>query len=169
MKPRVYVLLLLLIIPVQATVLNPLSFGGIKPDAALAALYCIGLLTGPGEAALIGMALGLVQDVGSAGLIGLAGFTRGLIGLLAGVLGRHVLDIASPSNILFIAVFSLAEAVFIALFLQVFQGSVPFFSLLFTRMLPAALYTGILGYLMLRLLAKKSVLAALRRRSLQKE
>lgn len=169
MKPRVYVILLLLIIPVQASLLNPLSIGGIKPDAALATLYCIGLLTGPEEAALIGIALGLVQDIGSAGLIGFSGFTRGLIGLLAGVLGRHVLDIASPSNILFIAVFSLAEAVFIALFLQVFQGSVPFFSMLFTRMLPAAFYTGILGYLMLRFLAKKGVLAALRRRSLQKE
>lgn len=169
MKPRVYVILLLLIIPIQASLLNPLSLGGIKPDMGLAALYIVGLLTGPAEAALIGMALGLVQDLGSAGLIGFSGFTRGAIGFFAGILGRHVLDLASPSNILFIAAFGVAEGIFIALFLVVFQGTVPFFGMLFTHMLPAAFYTGVLGYLMLRLVSRRGVLAALRRRSLQKE
>lgn len=169
MKPRVYVMLLILIIPLQASLLGPLSLGGIKPDLGLAALYCIGLLTGPGEAALAGMALGLIQDLGSAGLIGFTGLTRGLIGLLAGVLGRRVLDLASPSNIVFIAGFGVAEGIFIALFLQAFRGDVPFFGMLFTHMLPAALYTGVLGYLLLRLVTRKGVLAALRRRSLQKE
>jgi cell shape-determining protein MreD len=169
MKPRVYVILLFLIIPIQASLLNPLSLGGIKPDLGLAALYGIGLLTGPGEATLIGMALGLVQDLGSAGLIGFSGFTRGAIGFFSGVLGRHVLDLASPSNILFITAFSVAESIFIALFLEVFRGAVPFFGMLFTHMLPVAFYTGVLGYLMLRLVSRKGVLAALLRRSLQKE
>jgi rod shape-determining protein MreD len=169
MKPRVYLILLLLVIPVQASLLNPLSLGGIKPDVGLAALYAVGLLTGPAEAVLVGMALGLAQDLGSAGLIGFSGLTRGAIGFLSGILGRHVLDLASPSHILFIVAFSVAEGVFIALFLEVFHGTVPFLSLLVTRMLPAALYTGVLGHLMLRLLTRKGVLAALRRRSLQKE
>lgn len=169
MKPRVYVILFLLIIPVQATVFNPLSLGDIKPDAGLAALYCIGLITGPIEGALAGMFLGIVQDLGSAGLIGMSGLSRGLVGLVAGILGRHVLDLTSPSNIIFIAAFSLAEAVFIALFLEIFQGSVPFFGLFFTHIIPAALYTGVIGYLLLRIVSRKSVQAALKRRSLQKE
>lgn len=169
MKPRVYVILLFLIIPVQATVFNPLSLGDVKPDAGLAALYCIGLLTGPVEAALAGMFLGIVQDLGSASFIGLSGLSRGLVGLFAGILGRHVLDLTSPSNIVFIAAFSLAEAVFIALFLEVFQGSVPFFRLFFSHMIPAALYTGVLGFILLRIVSWRGMQAILKRRSLQKE
>lgn len=165
MKPVVYVLLMLFVIPFQASVLDLIPLDAARPDAALAAIYCIGLLTGPVEAALAGMAVGLLQDVGSASLLGFCGFTRGLIGLGAGMLGRHVLDLASPSNIIFIAAFGLAESVLIAVVLQVFYGSVPFFGLFFSRMLPSALATGALGYFMLRLVSKKGVRAALTRRS----
>lgn len=169
MKPRVYIILLLAIVPVQASFPDLLSVRGNTPDAALALLYCIGLLTGPGEAALAGMAVGMVQDIGSASFIGFSGFLRGLIGLAAGMLGRHVLDISSPSNILFIALFSLAESVLIALFLEVFHGSVPFFGLFFTRMVPGAFFTGVLGYFFLSLINRKGVLPALKRRALLQE
>ncbi len=169
MKPRVYLGILLLIIPFQASLLNPFSLAGIKPDAGLALLYAIGLLTGPIEAALAGMAVGLVQDIGSAGIVGFAAFTRGLVGLFAGLLGQRVLDVSSPSNIIFLALFSIAEAVFIALFMEIFYGSVPFWSMLFTRMLPQAVYTGLLGYLILRLISGKKTIALLKRRPLQKE
>jgi len=128
MKPLVYFTILLLIIPVQAGLLEPLSLGGIKPDLALALLYIIGLLTGPQEAALAGMAIGLVQDIGNASFIGFSGLTRGLIGLSAGLLGRRVLDLTSPSNSIFLAAFSLLEGIFSALLQQMFYGSVHLFS-----------------------------------------
>ncbi len=169
MKPRFYLLILLLIVPVQASLFNPLSLAGVKPDLGLIAVYIIGLLTGPGEATLIGMALGVIQDIGSSGLLGLTGFTQGVVGLLAGMLGRRVLDIASPSNIIFLAVFSFIESVLIALFMQVHYGDVPFFSMVLTRMLPGALYTGMLGTLLLRIINNRSVLTALMRRGIQKE
>lgn len=169
MKPRVYIILLLVIVPVQASLLELLSLRGITPDAALALLYCIGLLTGPVEAALAGMILGVLQDISSASFIGFSGLLRGFIGLTAGVLGRHVLDLSSPSNILFISLFSLVESVFIALFLEVSQGSVPFFSMLFTRMVPGALFTGVFGYFLLSLVSRKGVLPALKRRALLQE
>jgi rod shape-determining protein MreD len=169
MKPLVYFTILLLIIPVQAALLEPLSLGGVKPDLALALLYIIGLLTGPREAALAGMAIGLVQDIGSASFIGFSGLTRGLIGLSAGLLGRRVLDITSPSNSIFLAVFSLLEGIVTAILLQMFYGSVPFFSLMAGRLMPQALYTGVLGALLLRLLGNKSVMSALIRRTVQRE
>lgn len=169
MKPRVYIILLLVIVPVQASLLELLSLRGITPDATLALLYCIGLLTGPVEAALAGMILGVLQDISSASFIGFSGLLRGFIGLTAGVLGRHVLDLSSPSNILFISLFSLVESVFIALFLEVSQGSVPFFSMLFTRMVPGALFTGVFGYFLLSLVSRKGVLPALKRRALLQE
>lgn len=169
MKPHVYFLILLLIIPVQAGLLDLLSLGGIKPDLALVLVYIIGLLTGPAEAALFGMSIGLIQDIGSASFIGLSALTRGLIGFSAGQLGRRVLDLTSPSNSIFLAVFSILEGMCIALFLQLFTGSVPFFALAIDRILPQALYSGVLGAVLLQLLGNKGVIPALVRRDVQKE
>lgn len=169
MKLPVYFIALLLIVPVQASLLEPFSVGGIKPDLGLALLYGVALLTGPLEGALFGIALGLMQDIGSADLIGFTAFTRGLIGLLAGLLGRHLLDLVNPSNIMFIALLSMTDGLFTLFFLQFFYGSVPFFTLLFTRTLPLAVYTGVVGYVLIRILTSKKVLAVLKRRSLQKE
>lgn len=169
MKPHVYLMMLLLVIPVQASLFSPLSLAGIKPDLPLALIYIIGLLTGPTEASLAGMGIGLVQDIGSASLVGMNGFTRGLIGLGAGFLGRRVLDIASPSNVIFLAAFSLMEGIVISMFMQIFYGTVPFFSMFFSCMVPQALYTGLLGTLMLRFISNKNVATQLVRRSLQKE
>ena len=169
MKPRIYLIILLLIIPIQASLFSPLSLAGIKPDLALAVIYIIGLLTGPGEAALAGIGIGLVQDIGSASFIGLNGFTRGLIGLFAGLFGKRVLDISSPTNFILLAAFSLAEGLFIALFMQAFYGYVPIFSMFFTSMLPQAHYTGVLGILLLRFISNRNVLSTLRRHAFQKE
>jgi rod shape-determining protein MreD len=169
MKPRVYLAILILIIPFQAALFGPLSLHGIKPDLSLALIYIVGLLTGPTEAALVGISLGLVQDIGSANLIGLNGFTRGLVGLGAGFLGRRVLDIASPSNIIFLGAFSLLEGLVISLYLQLFHGSVPFFSLFLAQMLPQALYTGLLGTFLLRFVNRKGLMTVLMRRSMVKE
>lgn len=169
MKPWVYLAILLLTIPVQATLLGPLSLAGIKPDLPLALIYIIGLVTGPVEAALAGMAVGLVQDIGSVSLLGMCGFTRGLIGVAAGMLGTRVLDIASPMNVMFIAAFSLAEGLIMAMFMQTFYGGVPFLSLLFTRILPQAVYTGLLGVFLLRFMNRRDVMGVVMRRSLLKE
>ncbi len=169
MKPRVYVIIFLLIIPFQASLFNQLPFGVIRPDVGMAILFIIGLLTSPVESALAGMGMGLLQDINSASLIGFSGLTRGLVGLAAGLLGSKVLDISSPAVVVFLAAFSLAEGVLISLFLQVTYGAVPFFSILTGRLLPQAFSTGMLGLLLLHLVGKKGVLPALKRRHLQKE
>jgi rod shape-determining protein MreD len=169
MKSHFYLIVLLLLIPFQASLLDPLSLGGIKPDLALALLYIVGLLTGPAEATIAGIGVGLLQDIGSASLIGLTGLTRGLVGLSAGLLGKQVLDIRSPTNSIFLALFSLLEGICITLFMQVYYGSVPFFSILTGRLLPQAIYTGILGVVLLQLMNRKDVIAVLRREAVQKE
>jgi len=169
MKSHFYLIILLLLIPFQASLLDPLSLGGIKPDLALALLYIVGLLTSPAEAMIAGMGVGLLQDIGSASLIGLTGLTRGVVGLSAGLLGKQVLDIRSPTNSIFLALFSLLEGIFITLFVQVYYGSVPFFSILTGRLLPQAIYTGILGVVLLQLMNRKDVIAVLRRETVQKE
>lgn len=170
MKPRVYLIILFLLLPFQASLLTPLSIAGVKPDLALVVLYFIGLLTGPREAALAGMGMGLLQDIGSASLIGLMGFTRGLIGLCAGLLGRRVLDLASPSNGIFLAIFSLLEGALISLFLQVYYGGIPIVRVAVVRFLPQALYTGLAGVAVLYFVGgKKDAIGKVRRRIVQKE
>ncbi len=169
MKPWVYLAILLLIVPVQASLLGTVSLWGIKPDLPLALIYIIGLVTGPVEAALAGMAVGLVQDIGSASMLGICGFARGLVGLGAGILGRRVLDIASPMNVIFIGAFSLVEGVAIALFMETTYGDVPVFWLFLVRIVPQALYTGLLGTVLLRFMNRKNVMSTVMRRSLLKE
>ena len=169
MKPRYYFVIFLLIIPVQASLLSPLSLGGVSPDLALTLLFFIGLLTGPLETALAGMAVGLLQDVSAASMIGLMGFTRGLAGLGAGLLGRRMFDLTSPSTVFFLTAFSLAEGIFISVLLQLFYGTIPFGNLLFTRLVPQALYTGLLGYVLLQFLGNRKVVLALKRRVIQGE
>ncbi len=169
MKPYVYVLILLLIIPFQSTLLNPFSVFGIKPDLALAILFIIGLITSPVEAALAGIGIGLVQDIGSASLFGFSGFTRGLIGLGAGLLGSRVLDISNPVIVLFLAVFSLIEGILISIFLQATYGAVPFVTMLAGRLVPQAIYTSILCFLLLHFALRRDFRRLLKRRDIQKE
>jgi rod shape-determining protein MreD len=169
MKMGVYIIIFLLVIPIQASLLTPLSIAGIKPDLSLALLYIIGLLVSPVEAALIGMAGGLLLDIGSASLIGITGITRGFVGVFASLLGRKVLDISSPSNGIFLAGFSMAEGICIAIILQIVYGDFPFFDFLFFRILPQTLYTGILGVLLLRLSAAGKILPVMKRGTAQRE
>jgi cell shape-determining protein MreD len=169
MKPRVYVLLFLLIIPVQASLFGPVSVFGVKPDLPLALLYIIGLLTGPIEGALAGICLGLLLGVGSAGLLGLDGIAMGLFGLGAGFLGQRMFDVASPANFIFLFVLCCLEGAAVLVFIAAIYGSGPLLEALFGRMLPQALYTGILGTLMLSYIKSGNITALLLRRSLQKE
>lgn len=169
MKPRVYIMLFLLVIPVQASLLNPLSLFGIRPDFILVLLYVIGLLTGPTEGALAGMGLGLLQDISSASPLGFGGLTRGLFGLSAGFLGQQVLDIASPANIIFLSAFCLLEGIVVSVFMQALYGSGPYISMFFTSTLPRAVYTGLLGTFMLQFIRDKDIPSMMLRRSLQKE
>ncbi len=169
MKPRVYLILLLLMIPVQASLLSPLTLFGIQPDFILVFLYIVGLLTGPAEGALAGMGLGLVQDISSAAPLGFVGITRGLVGLGTGFLGQQVLDIASPANIVFLSAFCLLEGIIGMIFMQVFYGSGPYISLFFTNTVPRAVYTGLLGTFLLQFIKNKNLSTMLLRRSLQKE
>jgi rod shape-determining protein MreD len=169
MKPRVYLIVFVLLIPLQASLFGPLSLGGVTPDLGLAVLYCVGLLSGPIEGSLAGIAIGLLQDVGSASLIGFSGFTRGFVGLFTGLLGRRVLDIQSPSNIIFLFVISLVDSLFSSLFLEITYGSVPVFSLFFGRAILRAAATACAGYAVVRFITGKTVLEWIRRRTLKKE
>lgn len=169
MKPAAYLIAFLLLVPIQAGLFAPLFQFGIRPDLALAFLYAIGLVTSPREGAVAGIGLGLLLDLSSASLIGLSGLSLGALGLAAGFLGRRVLDLDSPSNLVFLTLFSLAQSLAVAFFLATTYGDLPFWSLVFRRMLPGAISTAVIGYFLLRFVVRRDFLRLILRRELQKE
>ena len=163
MKPRVYLAILLLIIPVQASLLSTrCRWAASSPILPWRCIYIIGLLTGPVEAALAGMALGLVQDIGSASLIGAhAASPAACRPRRPGSSAEGCSTSPARRTCIFLAAFSLAEGhLHRVLHADVLRSGPLLRACCFTRLVPQALYTGLLGYfLLLRLMNRKNVMA----------
>jgi rod shape-determining protein MreD len=115
MRLALYLGLVLGVVPAQATLLGYVSFTGVRPDLCLVAVCLVGFVTGELEGLLIGMALGFVQDLFSAGDLWLNVMTKGAIGLLAGLAGKQVTN-ATPMTLLVSLVGLSALSGFIFLF-----------------------------------------------------
>lgn len=97
MKLFLYLILVLLLVPVQATLLPHLSVWNIKPDLGLVAAAFVGLFAGEMEGLLVGLAIGWVLNLFSAGELWLSLLMNGGVGLVAGFLGRQVSQVTSIS------------------------------------------------------------------------
>ncbi|HEU4682917.1 MAG TPA: hypothetical protein VFS39_00255 [Nitrospira sp.] len=95
MKFFLYVLLIVLLVPIQTTLLPHVSIWGVKPDVGLVVAALIGLLAGEAQGLAVGMAIGWVLNMYSAGDLWLSLVTKGGAGLLAGLLGRHVAQVSA--------------------------------------------------------------------------
>ena len=98
MKQVHYVSLILGLVPLQVTALNYVGIAGVRPDLTLIATFLIGFLSGGIDGLLMGVLLGCVQDLFSAGSLWVNLMTKGLIGILAGLLGRHLAN-ATPITV----------------------------------------------------------------------
>lgn len=110
MKYAWYIGLFLLVVPVQTTVLEAASVGGIRPDLCLVTAVLVGLTVGPLEGLLMGLGLGFVQDLFSAGPFGLNLLIKGVSGCLAGLTTRYMANA------------TLTTALFVILGLSVLSG-----------------------------------------------
>ena len=97
MKFLLYLILVLLLVPLQTTLLPHLSVWNIKPDLGLVAAAFVGLFAGEMEGLLVGLAIGWVLNLFSAGDLWFSLLTNGGVGLLAGFLGRQVSHVTSTS------------------------------------------------------------------------
>jgi rod shape-determining protein MreD len=167
MRSFVYMIVCLLLIPMQANFATPL--GRFAPDLGMAVLSVIGLLTGPLEAAFAGVAIGLLQDAGSASLLGLSALTMGTVGLLAGLLGRRMLDVRSSSTVVFFGLFSLGGSLLSVLLLDLIYGGFAILGPFFFAMLPRAVVTAAIAYFLLQVATQRTVLTRILRRKLQGE
>ena len=115
MKFLFYLILILLLVPLQTTLLPHLSVWNIKPDLGLVAAALAGLFAGELEGLLVGLAIGWVLSLFSAGELWLSLLTNGGVGLLAGFLGRQVSQVTSVSLGVGVLLVSLVSGMFAAM------------------------------------------------------
>ena len=145
MKYAVYIGLLLIVVPVQTTFLDVVSVVGVRPDLCLVAAVLMGLALGRFEGLLVGLALGLVQDFFSAGVLGLNLVTKGVSGLLAGIAGRYVAPITPVTA--FVVVLALSVVSGLVFLLSGRGGGTATEALygLYSVLLPQAIYDAVLA------------------------
>lgn len=95
MKFWVYLCLCFLLVPLQTTALGRTGTTLVEPDVILVAVCLIGLLTDELEGALMGVLLGFIQDLFSAGVAFPNLVTKGLLGIVAGLIGQQVVQVSS--------------------------------------------------------------------------
>ena len=88
-----YSALVLLLVPVQTTLLPHVAIWDIKPDLGLVVAALIGVLAGELEGLMVGLAIGWILNLYSAGDLWLNLVTTGGAGLFAGLLARQVAEI----------------------------------------------------------------------------
>ena len=93
MKSLLYLGLILLLVPLQTAILPHMAIWDIKPDLGLIVAALIGLLAGELDGLLMGVAIGWVLNLYSAGDLWLNLLTPGGAGLFAGLLGRQVAQV----------------------------------------------------------------------------
>ena len=85
MKLLLYAALILIVVPIQATLLNHMSVLGVRPDLALIAVCLVGFFGGELDGLLLGIILGWSQDLLSAGDLWVNVVSKGGAGFLAGL------------------------------------------------------------------------------------
>ena len=146
---RLFVLGLFACASAQVVLLSPISLVGVRPDLFLLLVFFLSPRVSPEAATLQGFVVGLCQDALSGGPIGLRAFTYSLLGFITAFLS-HDLHTEKPlaQFWLMLAGATGAGAVTFVL-LSFFLGLPPLLPALWV-MAPEALYTAVIGFLLLR-------------------
>jgi len=152
MKVAAYVTLVLLVIPIQIVLLDRISIAGIRPDLALVTVCLIGLYRGEMETVLAGLAMGFAQDLFSGGALWGNLCLKPVLGLMAGLARRNLVNLTWAFVLTLILGLSLLSGSVMYL-LQSFAGSgTSFFPSARGIILPQACYDAILGLATLKLI-----------------
>jgi rod shape-determining protein MreD len=134
---------------VQAALLGSVSGGGVRPDLFLLVLFFLSSRVSPEVATLQGFVLGLCQDALSGGPLGLRGFTFAFFGFLTAWLS-HDLATEKPVTQFWLLLTGAAGAgVLTFVLLTFFFEVLPLLPALGV-IAPEALYTAVVGFLLLR-------------------
>jgi len=161
MKFLFYVILVLMLVPLQTTLLPYLSVWNIKPDLGLVAAAFVGLFAGELEGLLVGLSIGWVLSLYSAGELWLSLLTNGSVGLLAGFLGRQVSHVTSISLGVGLLLVSLASGLLAAMSFNYFDVSQMWW-MVESIVLPQACFDAVVGAGLYWLLAQRFDVTRLR-------
>lgn len=144
MKFLFYLILVLLLVPLQTTLLPHLSVWNIKPDLGLVAAALVGLFAAELEGLLVGLAIGWVLSLFSAGEFWLSLLTNGGVGLLAGFLGRQVSQVTAISLGAGLLLVSLASGLLAAMSFKGFDVAQMWW-MVQSIVFPQACFDGVMG------------------------
>lgn len=144
MKFLFYLILVVLLVPLQTTLLPHLSVWNIKPDLGLVTAALVGLFVGELEGLVVGLAIGWVLSLFSAGELWLSLLVNGGVGLLAGFLGRQVSQVTAISLGAGILLVSLVSGLFAAIALKGFDMSQMWW-MVESIVFPQACFDGVVG------------------------
>jgi uncharacterized membrane protein len=161
MKFLFYLMLVLLLVPLQTTLLPHLSVWNIKPDLGLVAAAFVGLFAGELEGLLVGLAIGWILNLFSAGELWLSLLTNGGVGLLAGFLGRQVSQMNALSVGVGLLLVSLVSGIFAAMNFPHFDMSQTWW-MIESIVFPQAFFDGVVGAGLYWLLSQRFDVARLR-------
>ncbi len=145
MKQALYAGLLLGLVPIQTTVLHYASIGGIRPDLCLIAACLAGFVAGEREGMMLGFALGFIQDLFSAGELWLNLVTKGLIGFLAGLVGRFLANATPVAMLATLLGLSVVSGTVFLMAVRMGEGLADLFFVTRSILLPQALFDAAVG------------------------
>ncbi|MEO6306747.1 MAG: hypothetical protein ABIO96_05205 [Nitrospiraceae bacterium] len=161
MKFLFYIILMLLLVPLQTTLLPHLSVWNIKPDLGLVAAALVGLFAAELEGLLVGLAIGWVLSLFSAGELWLSLLTNGGVGLLAGFLVRQVSQVTAISLGAGLLLVSLVSGLLAAMSFKDFDMSQMWW-MVQSIVFPQACFDGVMGAGLYWLLSRRFDLNRLR-------
>jgi rod shape-determining protein MreD len=145
------VVLCALVAFVGGTMVGPLiSIGGVGPDFPIIALVILALAAGPIPGTIGGFLLGLVQDLSNPSLLGVQALCKTVLGFGLGRL-RGRLVYGMPLVEATVVALSVVAHDMVYLVIQSSFTTEGSLLSLFTRTLPGAVYSGLLGVPLLRL------------------
>ncbi len=133
------------------TILGPLiDIKGVAPDFSVIALVVLALAAGAGPATIGGFLLGLVQDLANPSLLGLQALVKSGLGFGVGSLrSRLVYGVPLVEGVGVALVVFVHD--FLFLLVQSNLADEQFLMPLLTRTIPGAIYSGVVGILVIRL------------------
>jgi rod shape-determining protein MreD len=155
MKQWLYFGLIVGLVPLQTTVLRYASVAGVHPDLCLVATCLTALLAGETEGVLLGLALGAVQDLLSPGDAWLNMMTKGTIGLLVGMAGRHLASTTPPAVFVLVLALSVVSGLAFLFIGWPGLGGGDVFSAFRMILIPEALYNAAIATGLFWLLATR--------------
>jgi rod shape-determining protein MreD len=147
-----YLLLaILFFLLMQLVVADRIALGPVAPDFLILLVVFFSLYRGAVPGSIFGFFVGFLQDLANPGFLGLNALTKSIMGYAAGKISAKTF----PENIPFLFVLFSSVAFGHDLIYLIFfnwPDIASFFLLLFTAALPSAVYTGLFGVLVHKLL-----------------